>query len=100
MKHLTYKEEKWQLCEILWQSCDRAEDEDPEFIHAFNAYTPPGDVTGDLVFVSLHLIKHGTSLGFDYIWTILSYVNYGRVEDIQKLDELGISLKGRIAISR
>ena len=33
----------------------RKEDEHPEFIHAFNAYTPPGDVTGDLVFVSLHL---------------------------------------------
>ena len=28
------------------------------------------------------------------------YVNYGRVEDIKKLDELGVSLKGRIAISR
>ena len=29
----------------------RLQDEHPEFIHAFNAYTPPGDVTGDLVFV-------------------------------------------------
>ena len=29
----------------------RAEDEDPEFIHAFNAFSPPGDVTGDLVYV-------------------------------------------------
>ena len=39
----------------------------------------------------------------DYIFLIsthLSYVNYGRVEDIQKLEELGISLEGRIAISR
>ena len=32
--------------------------------------------------------------------SFLSYVNYGRVEDIQKLEELGISLEGRIAISR
>ena len=29
----------------------RKEDEHPEFIHAFNAYTPPGDIVGDLVFV-------------------------------------------------
>merc|ERR1711962_907552 len=55
----------------------RKEDDHPEFIHAFNAYTPPGDVKGELV-----------------------YVNYGRVEDIQQLQELGVSLKGRIAISK
>ena len=30
----------------------------------------------------------------------LVYVNYGRVEDIQRLRRLGVSLKGRIAISR
>ena len=35
-----------------------------------------------------------------YIFPIFRYVNYGRVEDIQKLEELGISLEGRIAISR
>ena len=34
-----------------WRPFHRAEDEHPDFIHAFNAYTPPGDVTGDLVFV-------------------------------------------------
>ena len=28
------------------------------------------------------------------------YVNYGRVEDIEKLRSLGVSLEGRIAISR
>jgi len=55
----------------------RAEDEDPEFIHAFNAFSPPGDVTGDLV-----------------------YVNYGRLEDIKELEDHGISLEGKIAISR
>jgi len=55
----------------------REEDEDENFVHAFNGYSPAGDVTGELV-----------------------YVNYGRVEDIQKLDELGVSLKGKIAISR
>ena len=55
----------------------RPEDEDENFVHAFNGYSPAGDVTGELV-----------------------YVNYGRVEDIQKLEELGVSLKGKIAISR
>ena len=30
----------------------------------------------------------------------LVYVNYGRVEDIEKLRSLGVSLEGRIAISR
>ena len=44
----------------------REEDEDENFVHAFNGYSPAGDVTGELV-----------------------YVNYGRVEDIQKLEELG-----------
>ena len=36
---------------IMSHSSIREEDEHPEFIHAFNAYTPPGDVVGDLVFV-------------------------------------------------
>ena len=55
----------------------RPEDEHENFIHAFNAFAPQGDVTGELV-----------------------YVNYGRVEDIQRLVELGVNLQGKIAISR
>ena len=55
----------------------RPEDEHKNFIHAFNAFAPKGEVTGELV-----------------------YVNYGRVEDIQKLAELGVDLQGKIAISR
>ena len=55
----------------------RQEDYHHNFIHAFNAFAPAGDVTGDLV-----------------------YVNYGRVEDIEMLAELGVSLAGKIAISR
>jgi len=55
----------------------RPEDEDENFVHAFNGYSPAGDVSGELV-----------------------YVNYGRVEDIQKLETLGVSLEGKIAISR
>jgi len=55
----------------------KGEDAHPNFIHAFNAYAPAGDVTGELV-----------------------YVNYGRVEDIIQLEDLGVSLKGKIAISR
>ena len=44
----------------------RPEDEHPDFIHAFNGFSPAASVTGDLV-----------------------YVNYGRVEDISRLQELG-----------
>ena len=55
----------------------RPDDDHPDFIHGIVAYAPAGDVTGELV-----------------------YVNYGRVEDIHKLKELGIDLKGKIAISR
>ena len=55
----------------------RAEDEHPDFIHAFNAFSPTGNVTGDLV-----------------------YVNYARVEDISRLEELGVNLTGKIAIAR
>ena len=55
----------------------RPGDEHPDFIHAFNAFSPAGSVTGDLV-----------------------YVNYARVEDISRLEELGVDLKGKIAIAR
>jgi len=55
----------------------RPEDEHENFIHAFNAFAPAGDVTGELV-----------------------YVNYGRVEDVKKLHDLGVNLTGKIAISR
>ena len=43
----------------------------------FNAYSPDGDVTGDLV-----------------------YVNYGVPDDYKVLDSLGISVKGKIVIAR
>ncbi|HET7789734.1 MAG TPA: transferrin receptor-like dimerization domain-containing protein [Gemmatimonadales bacterium] len=43
----------------------------------FNAYSPDGDVTGDLV-----------------------YVNYGRPVDYHVLDSLGISVRGKIVIAR
>ena len=43
----------------------------------YNAYSPDGDVTGDLV-----------------------YVNYGTPEDYEKLDELDIDVAGKIVIAR
>jgi len=43
----------------------------------FNAYSPDGDVTGDLV-----------------------YVNYGVPDDYRVLDSLGISVRGKIVIAR
>ena len=55
----------------------RTEDEHPDFIHSFHGFSPAGDITGELV-----------------------YVNYGRVEDIKALEDLGVNLTGKIAISR
>ncbi len=42
-----------------------------------NGYSAAGDVTGDVV-----------------------YVNYGLVEDYRKLDSLGVSVRGKIAVAR
>ena len=42
-----------------------------------NGYSAAGDVSGEVV-----------------------YVNYGLVEDYQKLDELGVSVRGKIAVAR
>jgi len=44
---------------------------------SFNAYSPDGDVTGDLV-----------------------YVNYGVPDDYRVLDSLGISVRGKIVLAR
>ena len=49
----------------------------PDQLPTFNAYSPDGDVTGDLV-----------------------YVNYGRPDDYRILDSLGISVRGKIVIAR
>ncbi len=51
--------------------------DDPRVTTAFNEYSPSGDVTADVV-----------------------YANYGRLEDFKKLQELGIDVKGKIAIVR
>jgi N-acetylated-alpha-linked acidic dipeptidase len=55
----------------------RKGDEHPDFIDAFNAYSPAATVTGDLV-----------------------YTHYARVEDLRKLQELGVNMTGKIALSR
>jgi N-acetylated-alpha-linked acidic dipeptidase len=52
-------------------------DEDPRVVTAFNGSSPSGDVTAEVV-----------------------YANYGRPEDFKKLDDLGISVKGKIVIVR
>jgi N-acetylated-alpha-linked acidic dipeptidase len=51
--------------------------DDPRVVTAFNAFSPSGDVTADVV-----------------------YANYGRPEDFKKLKELGIDLHGKIAVVR
>jgi N-acetylated-alpha-linked acidic dipeptidase len=50
---------------------------DPDQLPTFNAYSPDGDVTGEVV-----------------------YVNYGTPEDYAVLDSLGISVRGRIVLAR
>ncbi len=57
-------------------------DEDPYSSHpdlgiGFNAYTGSGDVRGEVV-----------------------YANYGRKEDFEQLEKMGISVKGKIVIAR
>ena len=56
----------------------RAGDDHPDFIDAFNAYTPPATIEGDLV-----------------------YVHYARVEDLRQLkNELNVDLTGKICMAR
>ncbi len=52
-------------------------DNDPRVVEAFNGSSPSGDVTAEVV-----------------------YANYGRPEDFKKLDDLGISVKGKIVLVR
>ncbi len=51
--------------------------DDPRILPAFNEYSPSGDVTADVV-----------------------YANYGRLEDLKKLKEMGIDVKGKILLVR
>ena len=50
---------------------------DPDQLPTFNAYSPDGDVTGEVVFV-----------------------NYGVPDDYKVLDSLGISVRGKIVIAK
>jgi len=52
-------------------------DNDPRIVTAFNGYSPSGDVEADVV-----------------------YANYGRLEDIQKLKDMGVDLRGKILLVR
>ncbi len=54
-------------------------DDHPEFVHAFLAYTPAGNVVSQAAPV---------------------YVNYGRIEDHQQLEALNVSVAGKICIAR
>ncbi len=51
--------------------------DDPRVVTAYNAFSPSGEVTADVV-----------------------YANYGRPEDFKKLKEMGVETKGKIAIVR
>ncbi len=52
-------------------------DKDPRVVTPFNGSSPSGDVTAEVV-----------------------YANYGRPEDFKKLDDLGVSVKGKIVMVR
>ena len=49
----------------------------PDLLNGWNAYSGSGDVTGEVV-----------------------YANFGRLEDYEALDEMDISLKGKVVIAR
>jgi N-acetylated-alpha-linked acidic dipeptidase len=51
--------------------------DDPRILPAFNEYSPSGDVTAEIV-----------------------YANYGRLEDLKKLKDMGIDVKGKILVVR
>ena len=51
--------------------------EDPELWKGWNAFSGSGDVTAEVV-----------------------YANYGRKEDFEKLNELGVKIKGKIVLAR
>ena len=58
----------------------REGDDNPDFVHAFNGYAPAGDIevpVSDIV-----------------------YTHYTRVEDLQALEDIGISVKGKICLAR
>lgn len=59
----------------------QADDDDPNFVLAFSGYAPAGDVS--------------SAKGMGVI-----YVNYGRVEDFDKLEEFGVNVSGSIVIAR
>lgn len=51
--------------------------DDPRVLTAYNGFSPSGDVTADVI-----------------------YANYGRLEDFKKLQEMGVDIKGKIALVR
>nr|XP_045619566.1 N-acetylated-alpha-linked acidic dipeptidase 2-like [Procambarus clarkii] len=57
------------------------DDDDPEFVHAFNAFTPAGDVESEA--------------GRGVV-----YANYARVEDFDTLEKLNVNVSGCIVIAR
>ncbi|ROT78135.1 hypothetical protein C7M84_003149 [Penaeus vannamei] len=61
-----------------WQKPIHApEESSPEILPNFNAYSAPGNITGDVV-----------------------YAHFGREQDFKKLEELGVSVKGKIVLAR
>ncbi|MBZ5568672.1 MAG: M28 family metallopeptidase [Acidobacteriia bacterium] len=51
--------------------------DDPRIVIPFNAFSPSGDVEGEVV-----------------------YANYGRPEDFQKLKEMGVNVRGKVVLAR
>lgn len=51
--------------------------DDPELVHGWNAFSGSGEITSEIV-----------------------YANFGRKEDFERLEELGVDINGKIAIAR
>ncbi len=58
----------------------RRGDDHPEFVHAFNGYAPAADIEVDLANVV--------------------FTHYGRVEDMRQVEDMGISIEGKVCIAR
>ena len=58
----------------------REGDDHQDFVHAFNGYAPAGDIEVPI--------------------SDIVYTHYTRVEDLQALEDIGISLEGKICLAR
>lgn len=69
--------DKFNRCTYTAANKEIVVDENDTYAYSFNGFSPPGDVTAEPV-----------------------YVNYGRAEDFDELETLGVNVSGKICIAR